>query len=534
VIVPLQAIFGPTPTKMILGQTFPYLRQKHALTGADESSAEVIYHDMIEASLEHQTLDSVHFFLEDSNCTQPSIDELRGRFGEARVVVKPLFEFPAVACRQEYVVGVKPRMIDTFARIRERETNTTYPLFTIAEYTAGPSCFLRQLSALLFAQPYDAMVVTSLAAQRVLESSLDAARDYLRSRLQVEVAGGPRTAIIPPGVNESFLQPEDRLFCRKLLALPEDAIILLYLTASRPGQRSDLEILLRVVSELVQQYPDLLLVAAGRNVNNLPDLAAGLGLGAKLRVISDFPFELKPFIYSAADVFVSLPVSVQQTNSLTILEAMACGLPVIAADWGPSRELVIDGETGFLIPTLWDDGAACHASNMMPVQSGFVEDYLAAHTPISPGALSAVIESLARNEGLRLELGACGRKRVAERYAWRVICRHLQVLWEDQWQTLRASRAQHAQIRVPNLDVAFRHFASGIIDHSLHVRKGTADEGLDSGAWRIPAWLRPEVARCLIDSAAQPLSVRELALIAPDIAPKTLAWLLKKGLLEFA
>ncbi len=284
---------------MILGQTFPYLRQKHVLTRADESSVEVIYHDMIEASLEHQTLDGVHFFLDDSNCAQPAIDELRGRFGEARVVVNPLIEFPAMACRQKYVVGVRPRMIDTFARIRERETNTPYPLFTIAEFTAGPSCFLRLLSALLFAQPYDAMVTTSLAAQRVLESSLDAARDYLRSRLQTEVVGGPRTASIPPGVNESFLQPKDRRFCRKLLALPEDAVILLHLTSTRPGQRLDIELLLRVVTELTQRHPDLLLVAAGRGVNNVTDLAAGLGLGSKLRVISDFPFELKPFIYWA-------------------------------------------------------------------------------------------------------------------------------------------------------------------------------------------------------------------------------------------
>jgi len=62
-----------------------------------------MYHDMIEASLEHQTLDGVHFFLDDSNCAQPSIDELRGRFGEARVVVKPLIEFPVEDSRQEYV-----------------------------------------------------------------------------------------------------------------------------------------------------------------------------------------------------------------------------------------------------------------------------------------------------------------------------------------------------------------------------------------------------------------------------------------------
>ena len=37
--------------------------------------------------------------------------------------------------------------------------------------------------------------------------------------------------------------------------------------------------------------------------------------------------------------------------SNTILEAMASGLPVIATDVGGNRELVVDGETGFLVPS---------------------------------------------------------------------------------------------------------------------------------------------------------------------------------------
>lgn len=52
--------------------------------------------------------------------------------------------------------------------------------------------------------------------------------------------------------------------------------------------------------------------------------------------------------YSAGDVFVI--TSLQDNLPNTVLEAMACGVPVVGFDIGGVPDMVIDGETGFLAP----------------------------------------------------------------------------------------------------------------------------------------------------------------------------------------
>ena len=56
-------------------------------------------------------------------------------------------------------------------------------------------------------------------------------------------------------------------------------------------------------------------------------------------------------VWHAADLVVSLVDNIQETFGLVIVEAMASGLPVVATDWNGYRDLVVDGETGFLVPT---------------------------------------------------------------------------------------------------------------------------------------------------------------------------------------
>ena len=58
-------------------------------------------------------------------------------------------------------------------------------------------------------------------------------------------------------------------------------------------------------------------------------------------------------VWQAADVFSSFSDSIQETFGLVIIEAMACGLPVVASDWDGYRDLVVDGETGFSFPPAW-------------------------------------------------------------------------------------------------------------------------------------------------------------------------------------
>jgi glycosyltransferase involved in cell wall biosynthesis len=84
-------------------------------------------------------------------------------------------------------------------------------------------------------------------------------------------------------------------------------------------------------------------------------------------------------LLSAADVFVLSSRS--EGLPLSIVEAMAAGLPVVAASVGGVPELVVDGETGFLIP------------------------------PADEAALASALERLVADADLRRRMGAAGRAR---------------------------------------------------------------------------------------------------------------------------
>jgi glycosyltransferase involved in cell wall biosynthesis len=89
-------------------------------------------------------------------------------------------------------------------------------------------------------------------------------------------------------------------------------------------------------------------------------------------------------LLAAADLFVLSSRS--EGLPLSILEAMAAGLPVVASSVGGVPELVVEGETGLLVP------------------------------PGDPHALAAAIERLLDDSALRRRLGAAGRTRVSEHF----------------------------------------------------------------------------------------------------------------------
>lgn len=87
----------------------------------------------------------------------------------------------------------------------------------------------------------------------------------------------------------------------------------------------------------------------GTDRSRLESLARDLGLGGRVRFIGYVPDHELPALYRLADIYLMLaPVELQ---SISTLEAMATGLPVVAAQAGALPELIRPGINGYLVPT---------------------------------------------------------------------------------------------------------------------------------------------------------------------------------------
>ena len=158
-----------------------------------------------------------------------------------------------------------------------------------------------------------------------------------------------RVTVVPCGVDTLRFRPmkRDRVRCR--LHLPADEPLVLFVGRIEPLKGID--VALRAVAQL--PAPARLLVVGGDNQDagrkdELLALAAELGIEGRITFLDAIPHADLPLYYNAADVCV-VP-SYYESFGLVALEAMACGVPVVASRVGGLKETVIDGHTGYLVP----------------------------------------------------------------------------------------------------------------------------------------------------------------------------------------
>jgi len=139
--------------------------------------------------------------------------------------------------------------------------------------------------------------------------------------------------------------------------LRHDRRYLIYVGSEDP--RKNVATLVRALAALRQTHPDVELLKVGRahfaaERRKLVGLAAFLGVGAAIHWLDDVPEADLPGLYSLASVCV-MP-SRYEGFGFPVLEAMACGTPVVAADASSLPELVGDG--GVLASLHAPDGTA--------------------------------------------------------------------------------------------------------------------------------------------------------------------------------
>jgi glycosyltransferase involved in cell wall biosynthesis len=162
--------------------------------------------------------------------------------------------------------------------------------------------------------------------------------------------------VIPNGVDTTRFHPSDRKRARDACGLPQERTVILTVGAVSEGKGQHLVV--DALAEIVARHPDVLYVMVGevesaRYERRLRDRIARAGLGGHVLFASRQPHERLPLWYAAADLFCLATRSEGRANVL--LEALACGVPVVTTAVGGNPEIVTDRRRGLLVP--FDDVA---------------------------------------------------------------------------------------------------------------------------------------------------------------------------------
>jgi glycosyltransferase involved in cell wall biosynthesis len=163
-----------------------------------------------------------------------------------------------------------------------------------------------------------------------------------------EIAPPPnKLTVIANGVDVArFALPGDRGHVRSALGLPQNARLIALVGTFKPqkGQRQ----LIEAAETVVPAFPDahILLLGDGELRAELQARAATSPVAARIHFLGSRADV--PELLAACDIFV-LP-SLWEGLPIALLEAMASGLPSVASAVSGARQVVVDGETGFLVP----------------------------------------------------------------------------------------------------------------------------------------------------------------------------------------
>lgn len=184
--------------------------------------------------------------------------------------------------------------------------------------------------------------------------------------------------VIPNGVDVELFRP-------RVSATGDGPLQLLFV--GRLTRQKGVDVLIKSLHLIKEEVSiEAQMVGDGDKRSELEMLVKQLGLKDRVTFLGWRTREEIPTYYQRADIFV-LP-SRDEGMPNVVLEAMACGLPVIATRIAGNEELVREGETGLLVP--------CENSL----------------------ALAQALAKLSGDEALRKRMGEAGRLLVQERFRW--------------------------------------------------------------------------------------------------------------------
>lgn len=207
--------------------------------------------------------------------------------------------------------------------------------------------------------------------------------------------------IIPMCVDTDLFKPKSDSWFRNYLSIGSGAPLIL--TVARLHPSKGLENLLRVMRHLKDYVPTVKLAIVGRGPSeySLKREIVRENLEESVSIVTEpIPYFRMADVYNSCDVFV-LP-SIYEPFGLAVVEAMACGKPVIVSDVGGMKDMVINGADGFKIP---------------------IASELFIHM------LQESLVKLLKDAQLRETLGRAARERAVKGYNWKIVAKKYENLY---------------------------------------------------------------------------------------------------------
>jgi glycosyltransferase involved in cell wall biosynthesis len=214
-------------------------------------------------------------------------------------------------------------------------------------------------------------------------------------------------AVCPPSVDtEKFIQSlEIRRSTRESLGIPVQAAVVGMVANLNP--QKGIEFFVRAAAIVSRQKPETYFLLVGATYETHAAYTAFIEEEIKKSGIADDRFvrtgssDAVELLYPAMDVKLITSVPRSEGTTTTAMEAMSCGIPVVAADVGAVKEVVLDGQTGMIVP------------------------------PMDPAAIADATLNVLNDSKLAARLGKQGRQWAIEQFDIKVGLARYLALFED-------------------------------------------------------------------------------------------------------
>lgn len=291
--------------------------------------------------------------------------------------------------------------------------------------------------------PWDALICTSSVAKQAVSTLFELQAQYFAWRFGVKQFSIPQLPVIPFGVHtQDFgFDETDKQRARVSVHAQADEVVALFagrLSFHAKAHPYPMLLALQTAAQRTGQKVHLLLCGQFPNdavKEAFLSSASRYAPSIRTQWVDGKSFEAYRNAWAASDLFISLSDNLQETFGITPIEAMSSGLPVLVSDWDGYKDTVVDGETGFRIPT-WmpppDLGSALAAA----FEAGSInyDRYIGLaclDVSLDHRQLVDRLADLLASPARRAEMGAAGRRRVQTLYDWQVVMQQHMMLWQS-------------------------------------------------------------------------------------------------------